>query len=111
MKTLKAKFEAEGNEVKGETFTLGTFAMPDMEGEGIVAPVRTIEGRKGGARAGRRAKGGRGGVVGGVSGRVAGLGFRAKKSRKDGREHREIRRGVADENGGIFDGAVERFRA
>ena len=36
--------DEEGNEISGETFTLGTFPMPDMEGEGIVASARTIEG-------------------------------------------------------------------
>lgn len=35
--------DASGNKVEGNIFTLGTFAMPTMEGEGIEAPVRTIE--------------------------------------------------------------------
>ena len=34
---------AEGEKVEGNVFTLGTFPMPTMEGEGIVAKVRTIE--------------------------------------------------------------------
>ncbi len=35
--------EADGSKVEGNVFTLGTFPMPTMEGEGIEAKVRTIE--------------------------------------------------------------------
>ena len=40
--------DAEGNQVECKTFTLGTFPMPNMSGEGIEANVRTIEDTDGG---------------------------------------------------------------
>lgn len=49
MRTMEELEEAgyytdeDGNQIEGTTFTLGTFAMPNMEGEGIEADVRTIE--------------------------------------------------------------------